>query len=77
MYPREMVTPFSTWTHCATGSTYTALGIALCSTNGEGEHKEESVVYVSHTFEGLRYREVSEFLDGRFVRPSHETMVKV
>lgn len=73
MYPVSSLTPFSTWYHLGTDSEYTVLGIALCSTNGEREHKEESVVYISHSFAGLRYREVNEFLDGRFVpgqRPS-------
>lgn len=66
MHSRFLLTPFSTWTHVKTGSKYTVIGIALCSTNGEREHTETSVVYVSHTHQGLRYREISEFLDGRF-----------
>lgn len=57
------VVPLSTWRHIATDSTYTALGIAQCSTNGK--EMERSVVYVSHT-----YGAVSEFLDGRFERLS-------
>jgi hypothetical protein len=61
------VRPFSTWRHVATGSTYTALGVARCSTNGPRENLELSVVYVSHTYGDLHYREVNEFMDGRFV----------
>lgn len=66
MHSRELLTPFSTWLHEATRSTYTVIGVALCSTNGPGEHEAESVVYVSHTHGGLCYRLLSEFLDGRF-----------
>jgi predicted SAM-dependent methyltransferase len=69
-YGRELLTPGSTWRHVRTDSTYTVFGLALCSTNGEREHREESVVYASHTHGHLCYREVGEFLDGRF-RPLH------
>jgi hypothetical protein len=65
--------PCSTWTHVKTGSTYTVLGIALCSTNGPDENKREDVVYVSHSYQGLRTREINEFLDGRFVPCPVET----
>lgn len=65
-YNRESLIPFSTWKHVVTGSFYTVFGIASCSTNGPREGVEESVVYVSHTYDGLLYRELSEFTDGRF-----------
>lgn len=71
MYHRSRLTPFSTWTHVKSDSRYTIIGTAICSTNGEREHTEESVVYVSHGYEGLRYREINEFLDGRF-KPQQE-----
>lgn len=66
MYGRELLTPFSTWYHHGTKSTYTVIGVALCSTNGPDEHKREDVIYVSHSFQGLRSRKIGEFLDGRF-----------
>lgn len=58
--------PYSIWYHLKTQSTYTVLGTAICSTNGDREDVEQSVVYLSHTSGDLRYRELSEFLDGRF-----------
>jgi hypothetical protein len=64
---RSLLKPYSTWRHVKTDSLYVVLGIGTCSTNGLGEHKEESVIYVSLTHEHLCYREISEFLDGRFV----------
>jgi hypothetical protein len=67
MYGRHELVPFSTWYHRGSNSFYTVIGIALCSTNGPDEHKAEAVVYVSHTHQGLRYREIKEFLSGRFV----------
>lgn len=57
---------WSVWRHVKTNSLYIVIGIAQCSTNGEREHKEQSVVYFSLTHQHLCYREVSEFLDGRF-----------
>jgi hypothetical protein len=45
---------------------YTVLGVATCSTNGDRENVERSVIYFGHKYQQLRYREVSEFLDGRF-----------
>jgi hypothetical protein len=42
------------------------LGVGLCGTNGPREHQERSVHYVSLTHQRLCYREVVEFLDGRF-----------
>jgi hypothetical protein len=58
--------PYSTWFHPKTGGTYTVLGVATCSTNGDRENVERSVIYFGHKYQQLRYREVSEFLDGRF-----------
>lgn len=66
MTPVDRPEPYSTWRHVKTGSTYTVLGVASCSTNDR--RPEESVVYVSHDYQGLRYRELTEFMDGRFVR---------
>jgi hypothetical protein len=65
-YNKELLKPLSEWRHIRTGGTYTVIGLALCSTNDPRELKEESVVYWSQTYRALRYREVSEFLDGRF-----------
>jgi hypothetical protein len=62
----ESLVPFSTWVHFK-GGTYTVLGVATCSDNGLDEGKRQSVVYFSHKYQELRYREVSQFLDGRFV----------
>jgi hypothetical protein len=58
--------PYSTWFHSKTGGTCTVLGVATCSTNGDRENVERCVVYFGHKYQQLRYREVSEFLDGRF-----------
>lgn len=58
--------PFTTWRHLATDSLYVVLGIALCSTNGPGEHEAEAVVYFSMGRERLHYRALEEFMDGRF-----------
>jgi len=65
MYGKHLLTPLSEWRHTK-GGTYIVFGLALCSTNGEREHKEESVVYWSKHHRALRYRLVAEFLDGRF-----------
>jgi hypothetical protein len=66
MFTEADLVPYSTWFHPKTGGTYTVLGLATCSTNGERENVERSVVYFSHKYQQLRYREVGEFLDGRF-----------
>jgi hypothetical protein len=65
--------PYSTWFHSKTGGTYTVLGVATClekrgsgSTNGDRENVERSVIYFGHKYQQVRYREISEFLDGRF-----------
>lgn len=65
-YDESHLTPFSRWVHRKTGSLYTVLGVAVCSTNGLREYTEKSVFYWSDTYRALRYREISEFLDGRF-----------
>ena len=63
--------PYSTWRHVVSNSTYTVIGVAADSTNGF--EPREVVVYVSHHYQGLRVRELNEFMDGRFVRvPSKE-----
>lgn len=53
------------WRHVKTGRVYLLVGIAVCSTNGPGEGVR-SAVYRRHGGQKLYYREVSEFLDGRF-----------
>ena len=60
----DYLTPYSTWRHVKTNSTYTVLGIARCSTNDQKD--DLSVVYISHTKQELLYRRLSEFMDGRF-----------
>jgi hypothetical protein len=65
-YSELSCTQYSVWMHNKTRSLYVVLGIALCSTNGPDEHKRRDVVYFSLTHGGLRTREASEFLDGRF-----------
>lgn len=67
MKPIDRPEPFSTWRHVKTGSTYTVIGVAQCSTNNQIV-VEESVVYISHSYQEMRYRELKEFMDGRFVR---------
>lgn len=68
MAKREELVPYSLWRHVQTESWYVVVGIALNSTNGPEEHKQELVVYVSLTHEHLCCREIGEFLDGRFER---------
>jgi len=65
MYGKHLLTPLSEWRHTK-GGTYIVIGLARCSTNGERAGVEESVVYWSKEYQALRYREVTEFLDGRF-----------
>jgi hypothetical protein len=55
------------WRHVATGGLYHVVGVGRCCTNGERDGKEMSVVYFSMDYQHLCYREVSEWLDGRFV----------
>ena len=66
--PNEMLTGFSLYRHPKTNSLYFVIGVGICSTNGERENKERSVFYWSFGRRQLRYREISEFLDGRFER---------
>jgi hypothetical protein len=65
-YSEELLVPLSTWRHVKTGSTYTVLGVSTSSTNGPGEGVDKVVIYVSHTHQQLRHRDIAEFLDGRF-----------
>jgi hypothetical protein len=58
--------PGSVWHHLKTDSMYVVIGIATCSTNGDREDKERSVIYWSVDRKCWRYRELGEFLDGRF-----------
>jgi hypothetical protein len=64
------------WRHLKRGTLYHVLGIATCSTNGEREGKEESVIYFGVLQQQFYYREITEFLDGRFepvpVQPRRE-----
>src|SRR5262245_16998368 len=62
-YEVRALTTLSLWLHVKTHGVYIVLGVAECST---GTRQEQSVVYWSCTHGGLRYREVNEFLDGRF-----------
>ncbi len=56
------------WKHLKTNSLYLVFGEAICSTNGERDGKEKSVLYYSVTAQKWFYRESSEFYDGRFVK---------
>lgn len=56
--------PLSVWRHYK-GGLYVVIGVAACSTNGPDEG-EPAVVYQSTTHRELRYRSLSEFMDGRF-----------
>jgi hypothetical protein len=62
----EDVPTFSLWRHPKTDSLYFVLGVGTCSTNGPREGVERSVIYWSFRRRRWRYRELSEFLDGRF-----------
>jgi len=59
--------PYSVWKH-RKGGLYVVIGVATCSTNGDRDGVEKSVVYHSVHYDKLRYRELSEFLDGRFTQ---------
>lgn len=74
-YPLKMtglteadLTPGSIWLHHQTQTFWVIGGVAVCSTNGERDQKERSVVYYNPANPVLEYREVSEFLDGRFAK---------
>jgi hypothetical protein len=64
---------WSVWYHPKTDSHYVVLGVGTCSTNGEREGVERSVFYFSLSKREFCYREVGEFMDGRFVEvdPPH------
>lgn len=66
MYTVEDLKAHPVWRHVKTDSLYHVAGVARCSTNGPREGEEDSVVYFSMSYQSLRYREVGEFLDGRF-----------
>lgn len=69
MYSERDLSNAPYWKHPKTGSYYKVLFVAMCSTNGERNGKERSVVYQSADplKPQIYYREISEFLDGRFV----------
>lgn len=58
--------PLTPWRHPKTGGLFLILGVATCSTNGPREDVERSVVYWSFKKRMWRYREIGEFMDGRF-----------
>jgi hypothetical protein len=66
MYHEDMLKEITIWRHVASGGLYLIMGVARCSTNGEREGKERSVVYYSVERQHFNYREMWEFLDGRF-----------
>jgi hypothetical protein len=65
-YTEADVRPLGLWRHVKTNSLYIVLSVGRCSTNGPREGVERSVVYWSLTHKHLCYRDVGEFLDGRF-----------
>ncbi len=65
--PVEELPHNSLWRHPKTGGLFFVLDVATCSTNGDRENVERSVVYWSFARRAWRYRELSEFMDGRFV----------
>lgn len=67
LYTPENLPANPVWRHVKTGGLYHVLGVARCSTNGERDGKEGSVIYFGVSSQTLFYREVGEFLDGRFV----------
>jgi hypothetical protein len=63
--------PWSRQHHPATGSDYVVLGIGVDSTNGP-HHGTPMVAYISLTTGQLRFRDLAQFADGRFVpAPDH------
>jgi hypothetical protein len=67
MYLESILKPMSRWYHPRTDSYYTVICVGKCSTNGPDENKRRDVVYWSDTMQEHKTREISEFLDGRFV----------
>jgi hypothetical protein len=67
MYSPQDLQDYPVWRHVKQGGLYNIMGLALCATNGPDEHKEWAVVYFSMDHQGMRYRRLAEFLDGRFV----------
>jgi hypothetical protein len=65
-YPPTFVPHIPVWKHVKTGGLYHVICVATCSTNGERDMKEKSVLYFSMKSGRYFYRELSEFLDGRF-----------
>jgi hypothetical protein len=65
-YTTNDLRKYPVWRHAATGGVYHVLGVARCSTSGERYGEEWSVVYFGVGNQVLWYREVGEFLDGRF-----------
>jgi hypothetical protein len=67
-YNEQDLIRYAYWKHPKTGGFYKVLFVATCSTNGERDNKERSIVYSNILIpHNIRYREISEFLDGRFV----------
>lgn len=63
MYRETDLEQHKVWTH-KKGGLYIVQGVVECSSNGR--EAERSVLYFSVTYQQWKYREVSEFLDGRF-----------
>lgn len=77
-YTEADARPLTLWRHVKTDSLYVVLGVARCSTNGDREGVERSVVYWSLTHQHLCYREASEFLgDGDDGWPRFEPVAPV
>lgn len=55
--------PWGTWRNIKGSSLYTVVGVSVCSTNGPREGVERVVVYISHTYQKLRHRDLAEFLE--------------
>ncbi len=64
MYDENRLQPLTPWLHVKTGHLYVVLGVGVCGTNDD-RNGERAVVY--HRDGSLYYRDVAEFLDGRFV----------
>ncbi len=67
MDAEEKLLPWTGWHHPKTGNFYTVVGIAINSTNGE-INGQLGVVYSCQRTGELYYRELNEFLDGRFIK---------
>lgn len=63
----DALTQYSVWYHPKGGGVYLVTGVSTSSTNGDHQEGQRVVHYLSFKYREPRHREISQFLDGRFV----------